>query len=88
MTTTPNLKHLHQLMLKAQRKNKGFDLTFDEIVSAWGYKSKSAGSAYLPLLVKAGLAIKKESGTKTIYRAIEKETNGSANKNRKEVSER
>lgn len=64
------LKELYGLMLDAQETANGFDLSFDEIVEAWGYKSKSAATVYLPILVDAGLVISRTRNRKTSYRAI------------------
>ncbi len=66
------LRELWQLMLDAQNKGGGFDLTFKEIIEAWGYKSKAAASVYLPLLVEEGLVKSKKHGNRTAYRAVER----------------
>lgn len=73
-TDPETLKVLHRLMWEAQKRGGDFDLTFQEIATAWDYKSKSAPTLYLPILVKAGLVKAKTRGTRTVYRAVEKET--------------
>ena len=70
--TKVRLRELWQLMLDAQNEGGGFDLTFNEIIEAWGYKSKAAASTYLPLLVEAGLVKSKKRGNRTAYRAVER----------------
>jgi hypothetical protein len=64
------LRDLWKKMLRAQEKGNDFDLTFEEIVEAWGYAAKSRATAYLPMLVEAGYVISKERGTITKYRAL------------------
>ena len=78
VVTTKRLEELHSKMLTAQNDGGGFDLTFKEIISAWGYQSKAAASHYLPLLEEAGLVKSKKRGTRTAYRAVERDDDGKA----------